>query len=183
MKLFHNLAWGTCIQKGNFVALGNECVGYHVAAPKTAAGASRRARCDFFSRNGEVELLLTRTGSHFGYRSCRANSVSSQASLGHRRLPNCAEVGVYLRGDVGGEYGYTGGNWGIGERHIRQRCCASGVVKFKPCAGSIREQSCSLAAVIDTFADATERCQPVRDAWIHHQPNRTGSQASVHRSR
>lgn len=183
MKLFHNLGSGTCIQHGNFVALGSECVGYHVAAPKAATGASRRARRGFFSGNGEAELLLTGMGSHFGCGSCRANSASSQASMGHRRLPNCAEVGVYLRGDVGGEYRYPGGNRGFGERWVGQ-FRAAGLGKFGCCAGGICAQSCRPGAFLAVLRDGCrERCQTVHSAWIHDQPNRAGGTASVHRGR
>ena len=184
MKLFHNLASGICIQNGNFVALGSECVGYYVAAPKAAAGASRRARCGLLSPNGEAKLLLAGMDGHFGCRSCGANPVSSQASMGRRRLPNCAEVGVYLRGDVGGEYRYPGRSRGIGGSRLRQLFRAAALGEFNCCPEGIREQSFSRAAFYIVLRDASDECcQLVDSAGIHHQPNRAGSQASVHRGR
>ena len=85
MKLFDNFAPGARIQKGNLVALGTECVGYHVVALKAAVGACRRTRRSLCSRNGEPEFSIAWLAGRFGGRSRAWISVSAQAPLGPRR--------------------------------------------------------------------------------------------------
>ena len=192
MKLFHNLASGTCIQNGNFVALGIECVGYHVAAPKAAAGASRRARRSFFSRNGEAGA--SRLPGRAAALVCRSRGripVSSQASLAHRRLPNCAEVGVYLRGDVGLECRYAGGNWRMGVKAIRQlfrgsdssTAAPDSSSSFPSPGGYASNRVAARPSLPPPWLPAMSNVSSLHHAGIHHQPHRAGSQASVHRGR
>ena len=120
MKLFGNSGRRTFIQPANLVALETDCVGYYLVVPKAAAGACRRPRRSVCSRDCEPEISITWTGGRLGCRSRAQFSVSSQASLPHRRLPNCAEVGAHLRRTVGLERLYARRTWRTGHRPIRQ---------------------------------------------------------------
>ena len=115
MKLFHNLAFGNLHPKRQFCSTRKRVRG----VSRCCAQSCRRCvspsapRFVLWQRRSGVSRLPGRATVSV---AVLARGFLSRLKLlmAHRRLPNCAEVGVYLRGDVGGECRYPGGNWGIG---------------------------------------------------------------------